>query len=567
MPLHTPTTRRGYNSMTFSNLKIGTRLACGFGLLCGLLLLILTIATSMLGRINANAADIAQNSMAKLEGSAMVLHDVAAIEIALQHAVLASSAAERKEDADIIKMKRAEIDGLYRMVDPATFDARGREVFEQAGKLNVEYVKGQDAIIGFLDAGDEATARSYLMGQLRPVLASYKKLLSAQMAKQKELGKQSADEGQRKYLMTRSLLLGLGIVVLAISAATAWWTTRSITQPIAQALKIANTVASGDLRSDIPASWQDETGQLLQALKRMNDNLVTTVGTVRSSTDSIMSASAQVATGNLDLSSRTEQQAGALEETASSMEELTSIVRQNADNAFTANQLAKEASIIAVRGGSVIDQVVDTMREIDTSAAKIADIIGVIDGIAFQTNILALNASVEAARAGEQGRGFAVVANEMRNLAHRSAAAAKEIKVLIGNSTGTVQTGTKLVGEAGVTMRDILDRVKRVTHIMAEICEAGREQTSGIEQVNQAVMQIDAVTQQNAALVEETSAAAAAMHDQAQHLAHAVSVFKLADQGKSSSLDLVSVTPNYSAHEVLALGRRDRIGRPTSSTQ
>jgi methyl-accepting chemotaxis protein len=367
--------------------------------------------------------------------------------------------------------------------------------------------------------------------------------------------------------MTRSLLLGLGIVVLAISAATAWWTTRSITQPIAQALKIANTVASGDLRSDIPASWQDETGQLLQALKRMNDNLVTAVGTVRSSTDSIMSASAQVATGNLDLSSRTEQQAGALEETASSMEELTSIVRQNADNAFTANQLAKEASIIAVRGGSVIDQVVDTMREIDTSAAKIADIIGVIDGIAFQTNILALNASVEAARAGEQGRGFAVVANEMRNLAHRSAAAAKEIKVLIGNSTGTVQTGTKLVGEAGATMRDIVDRVKRVTHIMAEICEAGREQTSGIEQVNQAVMQIDAVTQQNAALVEETSAAAAAMHDQAQHLAHAVSVFKLADQGKSPSLDLVSVTPNYSAHEVLALGRRDRIGRPTSSTQ
>ena len=215
----------------------------------------------------------------------------------------------------------------------------------------------------------------------------------------------------------------------------------------------------------------------------------------------------------------------------------------------------------------MIDQVVDTMREIDTSAAKIADIIGVIDGIAFQTNILALNASVEAARAGEQGRGFAVVANEVRNLAHRSAAAAKEIKVLIGNSTGTVQTGTKLVGEAGATMRDIVDRVKRVTHIMAEICEAGREQTSGIEQVNQAVMQIDAVTQQSAALVEETSAAAAAMHDQAQHLAHAVSVFKLADQGKSSSLDLVSVTPNYSAHEVLALGRRDRIGRPTSSTQ
>jgi len=542
--------------MKLSNLKIGTRLACGFGLLCGLLLLILAIATAMLARINENAADIAHNSMAKLEGSAMVLNNVSAIEIALQHAVLARSAAERKDDSELIMTKRAEVDALYQMVDPATFDARGREVFEQAGRLNVQYVKGQDAILGFLAAGDDVTARSYLMDELKPMLVSYKKLLSAQMAKQKELGKESAEEGQSKYILTRNVLIALGIAVLAISASTAWWTTRSITQPIAQALKIANTVASGDLRSDIAYSQTDETGQLLLALKRMNDSLVSTVSTVRAGTDTIMSASAQVANGSLDLSSRTEQQAGALEETASSMEELTSIVRQNADNALNANQLAKDASAAAARGRTVIEQVVGTMSEIDTSAAKITDIVSVIDSIAFQTNILALNASVEAARAGELGRGFAVVANEVRNLAQRSAAAAKEIKVLIESSTEKVQAGSKLVGEAGTTMRDIVDSVRRVTEIMAEISDAGREQTSGIEQINQAVMQIDAVTQQNAALVEETSAAAAAMRDQAERLAQVVSVFKLANPGKPASSHPSIAAPDNMALKVVTFSRR-----------
>ena len=524
-------------SMKLSDLKIGTRLACGFGLLCAMLLLILAIATSMLSRINDNAAAIAQNNMAKLEGSAMVLNNVSAIEIALQHAVLTHSVDERRNDAELVVAKRAEVDTLYRSVDPATFDARGREVFEQAAKLNAQYVTGQEAITSFLNTGDEAAARSYLMVELQPVLIAYKRLLGAQMAKQKELGMLSAQDGQNKYVLTRNVLMSLGIVVLAISTATAWWTTRSITRPIEQALEIANTVASGDLRSDIAPGRKDETGQLLSALQEMNNNLVATVSTVRTSTDTIMAASAQVASGSLDLSSRTEQQAAALEETASSIEELTSIVRQNLDSALSANQLAKDASAVAVQGGSVIDQVVDTMQEIDASAAKITDIISVIDSIAFQTNILALNASVEAARAGDQGRGFAVVADEVRSLAHRSAAAAKEIKLLIENSARKVQAGSKLVGEAGTTMHDIVDSVMRVTKIMAEINEAGREQASGIEQINQAIMQIDAVTQQNAALVEETSAAAAAMRDQAERLADVVSIFKLANQDKSSSLD------------------------------
>jgi methyl-accepting chemotaxis protein len=302
---------------------------------------------------------------------------------------------------------------------------------------------------------------------------------------------------------------------------------RSITGPLSNAVSIARTVASGDLTSRIEVTSKDETGQLLQALKDMNDSLVRTVSEVRSGTDTIATASSQIASGNLDLSSRTEQQASSLEETASSMEELTTTVRQNADNARQANQLAVSAADVAVKGGSVVSQVVETMESINTSSRKIVDIISVIDGIAFQTNILALNAAVEAARAGEQGRGFAVVASEVRNLAQRSAAAAKEIKSLIGDSVDKVDAGSKLVGEAGSTMDEVVASVKRVTDIMSEILAASQEQSAGIEQVNQAIGQMDQVTQQNASLVEEAAAAAESLQDQASNLAAAVGVFRL----------------------------------------
>jgi methyl-accepting chemotaxis protein len=329
--------------------------------------------------------------------------------------------------------------------------------------------------------------------------------------------------------LERLAAFSLGAAALvAVLTAFSLLIARSITRPLAQAVAIAKTVAAGDLSSHIEAATsKDETGELLRALREMHDNLERIVGEVRGGAETIATATSEIATGNLDLSSRTEAQAGSLEETASSMEELTGTVKQNADNAIEANRLAQNASQIAVRGGDVVRQVVDTMHAIDEASRKIVDIIGVIDSISFQTNILALNAAVEAARAGEQGRGFAVVATEVRNLAQRSAAAAKEIKVLIDSSVEKVESGSKLVGLAGSTMDDVVGSIGRVTAIMGEITSASREQSSGIEQVNRAIIEMDNVTQQNAALVEEAAAAAGSLQDQAAKLSQVVGIFKL----------------------------------------
>jgi methyl-accepting chemotaxis protein len=324
------------------------------------------------------------------------------------------------------------------------------------------------------------------------------------------------------------LLVIILVISLGVGVTGAVLITRSITRPLNDAVKVAQIVASGDLTGNISSDFSDEPGQLLQALKAMNDSLSKTVGQVRVSTETITTASAEIAAGNLDLSSRTEAQASSLEETASAMEELTSTVKQNADNARQANQLVVSASEVAVQGGQVVANVVETMGSIKDSSRKIVDIIGVIDGIAFQTNILALNAAVEAARAGEQGRGFAVVAAEVRNLAQRSAGAAKEIKALIGDSVDKVDAGSLLVDEAGATMQKIVTSVKQVADIMSEIAAASQEQSTGIEEVNRAITQMDEVTQQNAALVEEAAAAAASMQEQAGNLVQEVSVFKLA---------------------------------------
>jgi methyl-accepting chemotaxis protein len=372
----------------------------------------------------------------------------------------------------------------------------------------------------------------FVLKTAAPVAKKADDLMSELALIKENISKKTSDDTTDIYNATKWQIIGFGGAAGVLGILLGWFITRSITRPMLEAVKIAQTVAAGDLTTRIEVSSSDETGQLMQALKDMNDSLLNIVDQVRTGTDTIASASSQIANGNLDLSSRTEQQASSLEETASSMEELTSTVKQNADNARQANSMAKSASEVASQGGAVVAQVVDTMSAINDSAKKIVDIISVIDGIAFQTNILALNAAVEAARAGEQGRGFAVVASEVRNLAQRSAGAAKEIKALIGDSVEKVQEGTKLVDQAGATMNEVVESVKRVTDVISEIASASQEQSSGIDQINIAITEMDDVTQQNAALVEQAAAAAASLEDQAAKLAQVVSVFKI----KESSL-------------------------------
>jgi methyl-accepting chemotaxis protein len=317
------------------------------------------------------------------------------------------------------------------------------------------------------------------------------------------------------------------LVGVVLGTVVAWLLVRAISGPLDEAMTIAIKVAEGDLTGQIEVHGNNEIGALLKALGKMKSNLAGIVAEVRSSTDTMSSASSEIAAGNMDLSARTADQADSLEKTASSMEQLTGTVKQNSDNAQQANQLAMSASEVATKGGIVVAQVVATMGSINESSKKIVDIIGVIDGIAFQTNILALNAAVEAARAGEHGRGFAVVASEVRNLAQRSAGAAKEIKELIGDSVNKVDSGAKLVDQAGATMQEIVSSIQRVTDIMGEITQASREQTSGLQQINEAISQMDTITQQNVALVEEAAGAAGSLQDQAQALATVVNVFKL----------------------------------------
>ncbi|MDN4060677.1 methyl-accepting chemotaxis protein [Massilia sp. YIM B02769] len=400
-----------------------------------------------------------------------------------------------------------------------------RDLIEQFGRAHAQM--GQDFRRGyeqFVAAGFEASvgdlavkgkdrAPSELLAELNEqiVAATHESVAAAE-----------ASSKRATLLSLIAMVLGSGAAIVAGVLVS-----RSIVRPLGRAVEVAQTVAAGDLRTRIEVTSNDETGQLLRALKDMNASLKQIVSKVRSGAETISVASDEIATGNMDLSSRTEQQAGALEETASSMEELTSTVKQNADNARQASQLAISACDVALKGGDVVERAVTTMASISESSKQIVDIIGVIDGIAFQTNILALNAAVEAARAGEQGRGFAVVASEVRNLAQRSATAAKEIKALIGDSVERVEAGSVLVNETGTTMTEIVASVKRVMDIMAEISAASVEQGAGIEQINIAVTEMDTTTQQNAALVEEAAAAAQALREQTAALNEVVGVFKL----------------------------------------
>jgi len=513
--------------MSIANLRIGPRLALAFGTLCVALVFMAGQGVVMLGRVNEGTDSIVNMRMPRVAMTTRMLGEVNDISIALRDLLLSDDGADRAQQIEEVVSSRKELDTILAQLDGLLVYPQARAVLAQEVQLNARYTQGQQELMRLIASGNAAGARAYMKTTLRPLLADYKAAIDQQIRVQADLAKATAQDAHATYIRTRTLMIALAAGILAVACALAWWITASITRPLRRALDVATAVAAGDLTTRVEVDSRCEVGQLLGTLKRMNENLVATVGTVRSGTETIALASDEVAAGNQDLSARTEQQASALEETASSMEELTSTVRQNADNARQANTLAATASAVASRGGVVIEQVVVTMAEIHAASGRIGDIIGVIDGIAFQTNILALNAAVEAARAGEQGRGFAVVASEVRSLAQRSAAAAREIKSLIIDSGDKVDAGSQLVREAGSTMREIVDSVRRVADILGEIMAASLEQSAGIEQINVAITQMDDVTQQNAALVEQAAAAAQAMRDQAARLLDAVAVFRI----------------------------------------
>jgi methyl-accepting chemotaxis protein len=514
--------------MSFSNLKIGTRLGIGFAAILTLLALVVGIGMVRMSGLNDNVVQLAERRLPIIQMSSDWIIAMLQTSRHTRNMLILDDPEKIKAEVNGVMKLKQQRKAYMEALQKSITGAEGQALLQKVIDSRAVYTPHEDAYLALVAKGDFAEAKKVLLEKARPTQLVYIDALYKLIEFQMGQAKQASAEAQADYLAGRDLMVCLLAGALLIGIGYAYHVTRSITRPIGTAVAVAQTVAAGDLTGRIEVSSQDETGLLLQALKHMNDNLVNIVGQVHQGTSTIASASSQIASGNQDLSSRTEQQAGSLEETASSMEELTATVKQNADNARQANHLAASASDVARKGGDVVAQVVDTMGSINASANKIADIIGVIDGIAFQTNILALNAAVEAARAGEQGRGFAVVAAEVRNLAQRSAAAAKEIKALIGDSVEKVAAGSKLVDQAGATMGEIVASIERVTDIMAEITAASLEQSAGIEQVNQAISEMDQVTQQNSSLVEEAAAAANSLQEQAGNLMQVVGAFKLA---------------------------------------
>jgi len=518
--------------MGIGNWKIGARLAAGLGVSIVFMVGISVIGIGNLGKLNDNTKDLAADKVPKLILAYETIGGVNDIARAMRNAMLSKDPEVIKAEMERVDKRKVEnaarLDKLGALIADDE-DPQSKAKLQAVLDAREKYMVVQSAFVGM--SGDIArhdASVTYLLTTVRKEQTAYLNALTELTKYQNAAIEDASLVAEQSYSRSRATMILLTLVAAGLAAWVLLWITRSITRPLNRAVGMAQAVAGGDLTMRMECDSTDETGLLLRALIDMNDSLARTVGQVRSGTDTIATASNQIASGNLDLSSRTEQQASSLEETASSMEELTATVKQNAENARQATKLVVSASAFATKGGLVVGQVVSTMGAIKESSGKIVDIISVIDGIAFQTNILALNAAVEAARAGEQGRGFAVVASEVRNLAQRSASAAREIKELIGRSVETVDAGALLVDEAGATMDGIVQAVKQVADIMTEISAASNEQSSGIEQVNQAIVSIDDVTQQNAALVEEAAAAAQSMRDQADLLARAVSVFKLA---------------------------------------
>jgi len=509
------------------NFSIGQRLALGFGVVICLLLLLAGLSYLRISSLNQEVATMVDARYPKTVAANNIKADVSEATRSMLNVLIMTDPSQIAKELANIESANTKATLALAELNKSTTDAQGKEILKAIDVIRTRFIPGQKTFIGLINEDKKDDAMVKFMFSLRPQQGKHFEQLDKFVAYQNAEMVKAGRDASAVTASTQMFIKLLTGFALCLSLLVAFRVTRSITGPLQEAVGVAQRVAKGDLTSDIVVARRDETGQMMQALKDMNASLIKIVAEVRAGTDSIAEASSEIASGNLDLSSRTEQQANSLGQTSSSMRELTDTVQQNADNARQANQLAAKASEVAVRGGSVVSHVIDTMGSITESSKKIVDIIGVIDGIAFQTNILALNAAVEAARAGEQGRGFAVVASEVRNLAQRSAGAAKEIKALIGDSVTKVREGSTLVEQAGVTMEEVVASVRRVTDIMGEITSASQEQSAGIAQVNTTILEMDETTQQNAALVEEAAAAAASMQDQAANLARVVSVFKL----------------------------------------
>jgi methyl-accepting chemotaxis protein len=513
--------------VNINNLRIGQRMAIGFGIVISLLVMLAGLAHTRLSALNEEMATLVHLRYANTVSANAIKADVNEATRGMLGALVLSDAAQVGKELENASAKGARAGAAVARLAQTTLDPEGAKILAALTAIQGRFLPAQEAFTKLVreDRKDEAMMK--FMFSLRPQQAKYFEQLDRFIAYQNTAMTAAGAAAAEVTRRTQTLILALALVAAGISLGVAWLTTNSIVRPLRHVVKIARRVADGDLTSEIRVDTKDETGQMMLALRHMNESLQRIVQDVRGSTEAMAAASSEIASGNLDLSSRTEQQAASLGNTAGSMRALTDTVQQNADNARQANALAAQASSVAERGGSVVSEVIDTMGSITASSQRIVDIIAVIDGIAFQTNILALNAAVEAARAGEQGRGFAVVASEVRNLAQRSAAAAKEIKGLIGDSVHKVREGSTLVEQAGATMRDVVESVRRVTDIMAEITAASAEQSAGIAQVSRNVVEMDLSTQENAALVEQAAAAAASMQDQAAQLARAVGIFKL----------------------------------------